>query len=1156
MRRADVLIVTAIELEYRAALEVDEGAAVDSAWEEERGPNGLPVAYRTFRAEGDGAPLRVAVVSAADMGDVAAVNAVLPLVAALQPRCVAMCGVCAGRPGKVNLGDVVAADKLFFHDSGKRVGRKGDGGTRVTEIQQDISTFHLRPDWKRALERIDPRVEYADAEWLWRRPLPIEWQERWALARLRKGSADPTAEPDIDDSCRQWEQVIEGLWAERTLADESKVRLLEEGRLELTDAGRNYIDRFLLKHRGRIPDLSPFGETLPFRVHVASFASGDQVVEDEDVWSFITPSMRRTLGLDMEAAALGAVAHYQRDRGLDVLVMKGVMDFANHGRDDHFKKFAARASAECLIRFLRKNPPDGVRDDHDDALRDGGVPRAAFPSPSHLLDARHEEVPWHDAGPARLFAELETWADDAREVSAMLVHAEGGAGKTRLAMRWARQRRESGWRAGFLVRDPRDGWFERLCASGVPALIVIDYAESRADLWPILECVLRYRARKGPKRRVRVLLLARNAGDWWAAMLARDTEMRAWLSEVPAKELAPVAARGDERAVIFLGAARKFAGILGVPTVPDPPTALSDARFGHILYLHMAALAAVLGLPFEPATLLDVTLDHEERFWSPTAGANDDHDVALRLSEARQIVAAATLRGGLRDRGEARAVLARLLERSLDADDEKLLRQLHRVYERPNDGAYLPGLEPDLLGEGIVLRVARPPRREDEVGEGWIDRVLAGDEATPMRRALEVMGRTSVTDMRSMRPWIERVLAGGTLLARAPLALQAAKAVGQRTPFSALGDALEARLAGSADAALALALLEVGIPFPSVSLARVAAWITGTLVSTVHAIPGEDGDNVRLAELHGDHAAWTLFLGRHEEAFWSASTAVELCDDMAMAGTDCRAQLAAGLKNRGIALYSLRYFREAAVDLERAARLLRCALASNEVRPFDLMMALNALAGVYHALGRRQAAFETAREGLAISNQIPSEDQVTALLRGLDDLFERADREPRKEMAAEVLRMPTKLVEAVRPLAAAAPDELLPSLYDGLRAQASMARAAGRNDEAREALGEAVPLGRKLHALMPKSYAQPLAYDLNLLGAMRREAGSVGDALLSFEEGLNVLWPRADSPPPPSGGLHLTLLQNCRQCHDELERDLPLGIQKRLAAVGHHPSAQ
>jgi hypothetical protein len=33
------------------------------------------------------------------------------------------------------------------------------------------------------------------------------------------------------------------------------------------------------------------------------------------------------------------------------------MDFADFDKDDHFKTFAARASAECLLAFLRENLP-------------------------------------------------------------------------------------------------------------------------------------------------------------------------------------------------------------------------------------------------------------------------------------------------------------------------------------------------------------------------------------------------------------------------------------------------------------------------------------------------------------------------------------------------------------------------------------------------------------------------------------------------------------------------------------------------------------------------------------------------------------------------------------------------------------------------------
>src|SRR5262245_29365083 len=109
-RRADVVILTSIPLEYKAAQEVDAGAVAGSQWETIDGPNGLPVAFREFTVA-NGRPLRIALAVSPDMGATAVTNTLLPLVQRLKPQCIAMCGVCAGRPGKTNLGDVVAAER-------------------------------------------------------------------------------------------------------------------------------------------------------------------------------------------------------------------------------------------------------------------------------------------------------------------------------------------------------------------------------------------------------------------------------------------------------------------------------------------------------------------------------------------------------------------------------------------------------------------------------------------------------------------------------------------------------------------------------------------------------------------------------------------------------------------------------------------------------------------------------------------------------------------------------------------------------------------------------------------------------------------------------------------------------------------------------------
>jgi nucleoside phosphorylase len=336
-QRADVVILTALRLEFDAVLAVDDGAVSGSAWEIAAGPGGLPVAFRSFVGDG-GSALRVAVAVSADMGATAAVHALLPLVGDLQPRCIAMCGVCAGPRGKTGLGDVVAAERLYVHDTGKQL---------PDRVQQDLTTYKLRDDWKAALEALDPVAQFRDAAWFQRRPLTTEWRENRALIALRDGIAEPwkAVEPELDTAA--WKRIVETL-RERNL-------LAASGR-KLTAKGEQVADDLLFAHQGALPDLSPAAAFQPFRLHVAAIGSGARVIEDESIWRFVSQAMRKTLGIDMEAAVLGELVHRLRDRKLDALVMKGVMDFANQGRDDHFKEFAARASAECLLWFLRRQP--------------------------------------------------------------------------------------------------------------------------------------------------------------------------------------------------------------------------------------------------------------------------------------------------------------------------------------------------------------------------------------------------------------------------------------------------------------------------------------------------------------------------------------------------------------------------------------------------------------------------------------------------------------------------------------------------------------------------------------------------------------------------------------------------------------------------------
>ncbi|MCY1018427.1 tetratricopeptide repeat protein [Pyxidicoccus sp. MSG2] len=1094
-RRVDVVILTAIPLEYEAALQVSAGAVAGSQWEEERRPNGLRVSFRSFHGKKGARPLRVALALAGGMGAVEATSALLPLVEEYHPRCVAMCGVCAGRPGKTNLGDVIAPDRLFFHDTGKR---------RPEGVQQDLTTYNLRYDWKEDLKHFD-FLKYLKGEaWWHNRPVPYEWQENWALMKLHEGVSEPWTRPECEQYCPHWEKVVDALVKSGHVSDGG----------ELTDEGRKRVKALLFRHKGRLPDLSPTGELFPFRVHLEPMGSGSQVVEDVAYWGEVNEYMRKALGLEMEAAAVGAMAYTQPHRKLDALVMKSVMDFANSGRDDHFKQYAARSSAECLMAFLREHFDPEVVPGIDDLLITGsvGAPPENAP-PSALLNAHHEVVPFH--GRETLLAELDQWCDESPSVAVRLLHAEGGAGKTRVAIEWIRRRRELEWAAGFLPesvsRDATQDWLERLWSLGQPLLVVIDYAESHPRLYEMLSRLHQYAQQPGAaeRRPIRLLLLARNNGDWWKSLRERDSSLATWLDSMPVRQLPSLSNSLADRVLVFHEAAKRFAEKLSKTYVRRPvETLLGDECFYRVLYVHMAALASVEGLAFEPNTLMDVILDHEEHFWEVRAGqAHVGH--AVQRSLARQVVAAATLRGGFPEKEEAELVIGRLLRRPATENDAVLLRLLHWVYQRSAGSPvlFLPPLEPDLLGEAMVLRVASfSPSSDERVPSDWIDRVFSSNEREQVvGTGLRVLGHVSAVSPASTRPWIERLLAGSLLDERAAFSLKAALAVGQRTAFSALGDVLADRLEAAGTIEHARRLDAVGIPFPTVSLDRVAEWTTRI---RLRALPAPDNDKVSAerAEILNNLGNRLSALGRRQAALTTTEEAVSLYRDLTARNPDAfQPALATSLNNLGNMLSALGQ-RQAALTATEEAVSLRRGLAARNPDAFQpaLATSLNNLGNMLSDLGQRQAALTATEEALSLRRGLAARNPDAfqpALATSLNNLGNRL-RDLGQRQAA--LTATEEAVSLRRGLAARNPDAFQPDLAMSLNNLGTMLSDLGQRQAALTATEEAVSLRRGLAARNPDAFQPDLATSLNNLGTMLSDLGQRQAALTATEEAVSL----------------------------------------------------
>jgi nucleoside phosphorylase len=316
----DVLILTALREEYEAAKE-----AVPTAWQEHDGRTSAP--YVT----GSLAGLSVALARATGIGARNIASLATTLVLRLRPRCLAMSGVCAGDPAWTAPGDVVVADPAYEYDEGKHTGGRFLGDHR--HYPQDTR-------WLRAVQEFDPTGLPSHGE------ATEEETMVWLLERLYRGQ-------DARKHPARSRYFPRGTWSTRlhTLEEDGFI-VWRDSDWALTGTGIAMIERLLA-------DDVDGPRTLPFAVLAGPMASGSAVIENPGIWAQLKDmGERRVLALEMEAATIATVAH--DNQVPHWLVAKGVMDGANPEKDDRFKHFAARASAEVLYALLTRVMSDAT----------------------------------------------------------------------------------------------------------------------------------------------------------------------------------------------------------------------------------------------------------------------------------------------------------------------------------------------------------------------------------------------------------------------------------------------------------------------------------------------------------------------------------------------------------------------------------------------------------------------------------------------------------------------------------------------------------------------------------------------------------------------------------------------------------------------------
>jgi tetratricopeptide (TPR) repeat protein len=828
-------------------------------------------------------------------------------------------------------------------------------------------------------------------------------------------------------------------------------------------------------------------------------------------------------------------------------------------------------------------------EDSPEALRRGAT---AF-----LLEPAYGIAPFH--GRDDELAELDRWCGGEQRLAVRLLTARGGTGKTRLAAELCRRRQAVGDVAGFLNAQAGER-VGQLAQISAPVLVVIDEAESHIGQTCALLRELAHARRAAPAR---VLLLARQAGDWWPSELEvelEDPDARVALDagaiphELPSFE-------GAQREDAFLIAADAFARRLGRPLTEPRQPDLTAPVFEPIFFVQLAALSSVEGHTRmlvgqgESDDLLSFALRREARYWVSTARAQG---VTLPQPVLRQAVAVATLTTA-RTLGDAAAALAAIpFLANAPEQRHNIAHWLRGIYSPPaghrvphpdgggGEAAWFRPLAPDLLGEALIAAALADDEAPDLAGE-LLRRASKPEQVHRTLTVLTQAARNYPAAQRALQQALTDQL--GSLWS---VALTVAQETGDP-----IGLLLAQIVADAGDPKLA-AEIYGSLPAHTLALRELAVVATEQVLrGLLQDRPSFDRD-IQSARLRSNLATRLSDLGDRESALVATTEAVRSYHELVDQEPDVVVpELATALTTLSLRLRELgRYQDEALAVSEEAVTLRRALIATHkDVSPLSLANALNSHSILLGDLARHEEALAASAEAVTLLRAAAVADAAgvafelgTALNSHSNELSELgrhdealADCEEavaiyRREaatrpdaflphLATTLSTHSNRLIQAGRPeealatiddaleirrrLAAARPDAFLPGLANALNNKADRLRQLGRADQALEALDEAVSTCRRLAAADPDTFVTALARTLHHsslhLVALERRA----DALEALREALSLVVPILERTPHalPDAGLVVT--------HDYVQLSMQLGhppdgeVLRRMHAV-------
>ncbi|MFI6143862.1 tetratricopeptide repeat protein [Streptomyces sp. NPDC051109] len=745
-------------------------------------------------------------------------------------------------------------------------------------------------------------------------------------------------------------------------------------------------------------------------------------------------------------------------------------------------------------------------------------------SPAFVLRAERRAVPFH--GRATCLDLLTDWCGQ-DGFGAFLLHGPAGQGKTRLGHQLTARMAGEKWAVLWpRARGAADG-LAVVRDAVKPLLIVLDYAEARADQ---LAALLEAAAEHGGRTRVKVLLLARTAGDWWAGVRTEHHLAEALLANAQVHGLAALEPDPAGRHDAYVAARAALASALtGLPGYAGhdwagvharlPVPALEREGFGNALTLHMTALADLLdaALPPWPAEasppaapaatadrprpeeeVEDRLLTHERRYWERTAGAAPHFKGHLSPAALRDALTAAQMAGAA-DEDQADGVLCRVpsLQGQLRDRRNSVRVWIGSLYPPTDDGPW-GSLQPDRLRERLA-------GRQLETDPRLVGHIVSGSTGAQAVELLTLCTRAAAHPV--FRGRLDRPVSDLCVRHPAELALPAIDLATQADAPQPLLDALQRLIGDPAVPLDELHRLAGRLPKTTHRLAPWAADLATVLVERYRHQTTHDSTRLpNLARCLSNLAGRLADVGERERALATAREAVRLWLTLAQVHPlAALPDLSASLNNLANQLAGTGRDEEALEAITDTVRIRRLLVQRDpDAYQADLAGGLLNLAIRLDGIGRLDEAFDAATEAVAAYRELHrrhGDAHLTGLAHALHTLAIVLRRTRRHREAFDAS---SESVRIRRELADQRPDAHLSDLAMSLTTLANLLQVLDRLEEAREANQEAVDTYRELARQRPSAYLEYLASTLTSLSTRLDALGRHAEALASSIEAVDL----------------------------------------------------